>query len=189
MTGKTFPIFNRQVARFGFGQEILVALPAQGLAGAEHHFRQGRPMGTVAGSAFAVLGRLMFEARLFQEIIVAGKANLLLRPLQFDGKFRQVAFVALLVFVGGMSGEGRAGRSANDIGARRLNFDERPAILIILDDRRFVGCARRWHAVEKNRQPLLFGPAAAADEDSKSADHEHDSPQIGRAPAMAGSGR
>ena len=62
--------------KFGLGYRVVVALDAERLAGENEQFFVRRFMRIVAGLAFAVLSRLMFDLEFRDRILVALKANL-----------------------------------------------------------------------------------------------------------------
>ena len=147
--------------RLGF-----VAFPAECGAGLVQHFRIGRTMRVMAGGAFAGVGRLMFEFDLNQEIIVAGKANLLFGPFDLHRKTRFVTLVAFLVFVRRMGGE--FGPWGNGIGHDRCRSPIQWLAVLVVDHHRMsVGRARDRNAIEKKVKPLLFCRRAAPEQNDE----------------------
>src|SRR5262245_37911041 len=121
-------------------------------------------MRIMAGGALAGVGRLMFEFDLNQEIIVAGKTDLLLSPFQLHGKAGFVAFVAFSVFVRWMGGE--FGRGAGGIGHDRRGRPIQWLTVLVVDHRRMsIGGAGHGHAVEEKVKPLLFCWGTAPEKD------------------------
>lgn len=105
-------------------------------------------MRVVAGTAFAILSRLMLYLRLFQEIVVAAKTNLPLISLHLDRKTRLVTLSALLVFVGRMRIKVRLGRRNR----RSLHWlgPIQGAPVFVVDNRRGISLrTRRWDTIKK----------------------------------------
>jgi hypothetical protein len=107
----------------------------------------------------------MLKAGARQQILyffMAAKADLFLTANQRRRKLGLMAFGAFPFFVRRMARKRRRNRRRN-IGGKRNEVGQRAAILIVSHHRRPVGISSRHrHAIEKERQPLLFVLRAAS---------------------------
>ena len=77
---------NGCVNDFKVGDRIIMALEAKSLTGFGQHFGQRTAVRFMTGGALAVIGGLVFDFGGGEKILVAGKADLLLRSLHVDRK-------------------------------------------------------------------------------------------------------
>lgn len=113
-------------------------------------------MGSVTGSAFVILSRLMFKFGIRQEVIVATEAKFGLRRLHSHGKSRLMAIRAFVLFVGRVRDELlNHDRCRRGIGARSLGPLDSGGV-VIQDLRRGIRGSRHRNAIEEKGQPLSF---------------------------------
>ena len=77
---------NGCVNDFEVGDRIIMALETKILAGLGQHFGQRTAVRFMTGGALAVIGWLVFDLGGSEKILVASKADLLLRRLHLDRK-------------------------------------------------------------------------------------------------------
>ena len=154
--------------KFGLGYRVVVALDAERLAGAHEEFFVRGFMRIMAGLAFAVLGRLMFDLEFRDRILVALKADLAQRRFHGHGVTRLVTGIALVIGVGRMN---RVGIDLND----RIIDGCNDYVVGLQTCNRPIGCcARARDSVKEKAENFVlgFGTAPCSQQQPATGDYE-----------------